>query len=146
MEGQDTSAIEKIWVDLAATEMRLELMSELLKLNVGLADIEEFNLNLKANFKNLPSDQVSDKQSSKLVRAAMEPKIVDEQTTRTKLVRSRNIERTKMMKSLGRNTKKYRTTIRKLRQAAWDVKATYKSTYEEKLEHLREVFARKNRK
>ena len=47
MEGMDTSVMEQTWVDLATTEMRLQLMSELLKCNVGLAEVEEFNLNLK---------------------------------------------------------------------------------------------------
>ena len=51
MEGMDISAMKRTWEDLAATEMRLQLMSELLKLNVGLADVEEFNLNLKGNLK-----------------------------------------------------------------------------------------------
>ena len=49
MEGMDLSAMKRTWEDLAETEMRLQLMSELLKLNVGLADVEEFNLNLKGN-------------------------------------------------------------------------------------------------
>ena len=52
-EGQDLSAMPKIWEDLAVTEMRLQLMSELIKIKVGFADVEEFNLGLKGNLKNL---------------------------------------------------------------------------------------------
>ena len=137
MEGMDISAMKRTWEDLAATEMRLQLMSELVKLNVGLADVEEFNLNLKGNLKNLPSDKVSEMQNTKLVKATMDIKIQDENVTRTKLVRTRNISRTKLMRELGRNSKKYRTVIRGLRQAAWDKKASYKTIYEEKLIHLR---------
>ena len=47
----------KIWEDLAATEMRLEMMSELIRIKVGFADIEEFNLGLKGNLKNLNSSK-----------------------------------------------------------------------------------------
>ena len=54
MEGTDLSAMKKTWDDLAATEMRLQLMSELVKFKVGLADVEEFNLNLK-NLNTIPS-------------------------------------------------------------------------------------------
>ena len=61
----------------------------------------------------------------------------DENVTRTKLVRTRNNSRTKLMRELGRNTKKYRTVIRGLRQAAWDTKNSYKTIYEDKLVHLR---------
>ena len=98
--------------------MHLQLMSELVKLSVGLADVEEVNLDLKGNLTNLPSDKVSEVQNLKLVKATMEIKMHDENVTRTKLVRTRNISRTKLMRELGRNTKKYRTVIRGLRQAA----------------------------
>ena len=37
------------WEELAATEMRLQLMSESLKIKVGFADVKEFNLGLKGN-------------------------------------------------------------------------------------------------
>ena len=75
MEGQDLSVTKKIWDDLAATEMRLKLMSDLLNINVGFADIEEFNLNLKGNLKNLLSDKTNEIVNVKLVRAAMSVKI-----------------------------------------------------------------------
>ena len=129
--------MKTLWEELAATEMRLQLMSELLKYNVGLSDIEEFNFNLKGNLKNVLSEKVNEAHNQKFVKVAMDIKIKDEQSTRNKLVRSRNISRTKMMKEFGRNTKRYRTIVRELRQAAWDKKAEYKLLYDEKLEHLR---------
>ena len=70
----------------------------------------------------------------------MDIKIRDERVTRTKLTRVRNISRTKLMKEMGRNSRKYRTAIRGLRQAAWDIKNNYKILYENKLEHLRLKF------
>ena len=129
--------MKEIWKDLAATEMRLQLMSELLKFKVGLADIEEFNLDLKGNLKNLPNDKVSELQNMRLVKASMSIKIRDEQVTRSKLIRARNVTRTRLMKELGRNTKRYRTVIKDLRQAARDMKTSYKSAYEDKMIHLR---------
>ena len=119
MEGLDPSATnKKIWEDLARTEMRLQLMSALIKINLGLADIEEFNLDLKGNLTNIPSVKTNEMLNMKLVRAAMSVKIKDEQTTRGKLVRERNKARSGLMKQHGRNTKKYRTAIRGLRKAA----------------------------
>ena len=47
MEGPDLSVMKKTWEELAATEMRLQLMSELLKYSVGLADVENFNFDLQ---------------------------------------------------------------------------------------------------
>ena len=52
MEGQDLSARSEIWEELAVTEMRLQLMSKLIQIKVGFADVEEFNLGLKGNLKN----------------------------------------------------------------------------------------------
>ena len=140
MEGMDLSVMKETWEELAATEMRLQLMSELVKYGVGLADVENFNIDLKSNLKNLPDDKVQEKQDERFVKAAMDIKIRDERVTRTKLTRVRNISRTKLMKEMGRNSRKYRTAIRGLRQAAWDIKNNYKILYENKLEHLRLKF------
>jgi hypothetical protein len=137
MEGMDPSVNKKTWQDLAATEMRLQLMSDLVKYNVGLADVEEFNIDLRNNLRNLPSERATVIQNSRLVRAAMSVKIYDEQVTRTKLIRARNIARTKMMNTLGRNTRKYRTVIKNLRQDARVTKEEFKKAYNQKMEHLK---------
>ena len=137
MEGQDKSAIRKIWDDLAATEMRLKLMSDLISINVGLADVEEFNLDLKGNLKNQPSEKFNEEINFKMVRAAMSVKLKDEQVTRGKLVKARNKARSNLMKELGRNSKKYRTVIRSLRKSARETKIPLQKLYDEKLPHLR---------
>ena len=46
MEGQELRVIKKLWQDLASSEERIYLMKELLKLNVGFREVEEFNLGL----------------------------------------------------------------------------------------------------
>ena len=111
-EGQDLSAMPDIWEELARTEMRLQLMSELLKIKVGFADIEEFNLGLKGNLKNSNSEKINDMQDKMLVKVAMNIKMCDEQVTKTKLIRARNKARSELSKVLGKNTKRYRTRIR----------------------------------
>ena len=98
MEGMDLSAMRKTWEELAATEMRLQLMNDLLKVNVGLGDVEEFNLDIKGNLKNLPSERTNEMQNQRLVKAAMSIKMHDEQVTRGKLIRQRNKSRTELMK------------------------------------------------
>ena len=68
VEGQDLSAMPEIWEELARTEMRLQLMSDLIQIKVGFADVEEFNLDLKGNLKNPISgkiDEMQDKKGSK---------------------------------------------------------------------------------
>ena len=41
MEGTVLSAMPEIWEELARTEMRLQLMRELIQIKVGFADIKE---------------------------------------------------------------------------------------------------------
>ena len=135
MEGQDLSVTKKIWEDLAATEVRLKMMSDLVKVNVGLADIEEFNLDLKGNLKNLLSEKTNEMVSVKLVRAAMSIKIKDEQITKGKLIRARNIARTDLMKKLGKNSNRYRAVIRDFRKSARETKIPLEKIYEEKTPH-----------
>ena len=50
VEGVDLGLI-KVWQDLAASECRLELMTKLENLNLGLAEVEEFNLGLNLQFR-----------------------------------------------------------------------------------------------
>ena len=52
MEGMDLNAMPEIWEELPITEMRLQLMTELIQIKVRFADIEEFNLGLKGNLQN----------------------------------------------------------------------------------------------
>ena len=129
MEGQDLSATSKIWEDLAVTEMRLQLMSRLMKIKVGLADIEEFNLGLKGNLRNPQNEKLTEMQDRKIVKASMEVKMRDEQIVKKKLMKTREQARTRVAKILGKNSKRYRTTIRAFRDAALAKKlSTEKST------------------
>ena len=137
MEGPDLSAMEELWQNLATTEMRLHLMSELLNLKVGLADIEEFNLGLKGTLKNKISTKYCEMQEHKIVKAAMKTKMHDEQITKRKLMKSRNQARTTLADALGRNSKRYRTTIRKLRDAALARKNEMRDKYKDKVRDLK---------
>ena len=137
MEGQDLSAESEIWTELAVTEMRLELMSKLMKIKVGFADIEEFNLGLKGNLKNPQNPKIKELQESKVVRASMEVKMRDEQIEKRKKMKSREDARRRLGKMLGKNSNKYRSRIKRLRKEALEKKAEYRKWYDKKLEHLR---------
>ena len=137
MEGQDLSATSKIWEDLAVTEMQLQLMSRLMKIKVGLADIEEFNLGLKGNLRNPQNEKLTEMQDRKIVKASREVKMRDEQIVKKKLMKSREQARTRVAKILGKNSKRYRTTIRAFRDAALARKAEYREKYDQKFDHLK---------
>ena len=54
------SAKVKLWQDLARSETRIWLIEELMKLDVGFNDTEEFGLGLKLNFKSKKYKENSD--------------------------------------------------------------------------------------
>ena len=99
MEGLDLSAMSKTWQDLAASEMRLHLMTELSKLKVGLAEVEEFNKVLKINLRC--EESYSEVQQVKFVKTTMSIKLRDEQKTNQKLITERNKERRKLAEIFG---------------------------------------------
>ena len=63
-EGQDLGLARVIWTKLAASEMRLELLRELVKLGIGLNEIEDFCSVLKLH--------------GGIVKEAMKLKLLDE--------------------------------------------------------------------
>ena len=51
--------------------MLLQLMTELLKIKVGFADIEEFNLGIKGNLENQNSEKIDELHDAKVVKVCM---------------------------------------------------------------------------
>ena len=61
----------------------------------------------------------------------------DEQKEKKKKMKNREDARTTLSNKMGKNTKTYRSTIRKFRDAALEKKAEYREKYSNKLEHLK---------
>ena len=80
MEGKDTSPeMLGAWSGMAASEARLALMQELLGLEVGLADCEEFGLDLTSKLRSEDFKKSSGEDNSRrLAKVTMEIKIRDE--------------------------------------------------------------------
>ena len=113
----DLSAKQELWEKLAGIEMRLQLMSKLIKINVGFADVEEFNLGLRSTLKN--PEKLGEKQDRKTVRAAMEGKMHDELIEKRKSMREREDARRELSRILGKNTKPSNLNIRKEKMRNW---------------------------
>ena len=92
IEGSSLGEMERTWRDLAASEMRLNMMDSLKKYKVGFNDVEYFNLGLKYNSKTLEEDNCD----KKVVEAAMQFKKRDEVKHMKKLLREKLKIRKKM--------------------------------------------------
>ena len=86
IEGTCLEELEKVWRELTASEMRLNMMNKLQKIRVGFNDIENFNLGLIYNSKTLNHENYIDKDDKKVVEAAMNFKRKDEIRNRMKLI------------------------------------------------------------
>ena len=137
IEGLSLGEVEKTWRDLAASEMRLNMMDSLKKYKVGFNDVEFFNLGLKFNSKTLENDSKCDK---KVVEAAMQFKRKDEVKYMKRLIREKLKMRKMMEAELGRKSNKYRRLIKHLNEIVGEKKKELNLKYEKKIEHLRKKF------
>ena len=49
-EGLDIGLVRKTWVNLAASEARLKLLTDLVKLDIGFKEVEDYVSDLKLKF------------------------------------------------------------------------------------------------
>ena len=78
IEGKDLGEMKKLWQDTAASESRLNLMSELKNKNLGFNEIESFGLGLRYSFKSDKMKDLKDKPINRVIQAAMTVKMQDE--------------------------------------------------------------------
>ena len=76
--GKDLSELLKIWKNIARSEVRLKLMSELRKKDLGFNEIENFRLGLKYNLKSEKLKEQNSKPIQRVIMSAMDLKMRDE--------------------------------------------------------------------
>ena len=108
MEGPElSSAMEKTWRCLAASESRLHLMSELTKLKVGFAEVEEFYLDLSSKYRSKKFQETDNEiNNSKVVKDAMQLKLMDEKFYNDEIKSEQNKLRRILGDEVGKNTQR----------------------------------------
>jgi hypothetical protein len=116
----------------------MHLMVELGRCKVGLADVEEFSL----DFGDICRAEVRSKSKVewKVVRVAMESKLVDARRTDKKLKSEQNILRRKIYRKTGDDSRKSKKMIRILKNHARQKKQELKIKYKKKVEHLKKKY------
>ena len=115
-------------------------MRELIKYNLGFAELEHFNLGLMSKVKSEKMREDGEKMTRKILRLAMEFKIEDEIRLHDELDKDRMRMRRELRDKLGENSRPYRNTIRHLREMALRTKQEQREKYRKKLAHLRKKF------
>ena len=115
-------------------------MNKLKVLNLGLVEIEEFNLGLNVQFRSDKSREKLSNGENKFVKASMESKLMDEVYKNSEITRARNKMRREIARTAGKNTRTYNGIIKRLRAEARTVKEDYKTKYKYKLGHLKKKY------
>ena len=116
-DGLDLGLATQTWKKLAISELRLEMLSDLVTLDVGLNDIEEIGYDLRLNLRSEKLRNKSDCER-KALREIMVLKMTDERFTCQELTRERNQWRRRLKEELGDHSRKLRSVIRLLRAEA----------------------------
>jgi hypothetical protein len=138
MEGQELRDAKDLWRQVAANESRMHLMVELSRLKVGLADVEEFCIDLGDKCR-AESGKIG-KVEWRVVKAAIESKLVDARRKEKTLKREQNLTRRKIYNANGEDSRKSKKLIRILKNEARNKKKEMKKKYKKKIEHLRRKY------
>ena len=158
---QDTSRIKlggkcrreatKVWIDLAHSEARTNLINILVREGIGLSEIEEFELGLvskfrSTKFKNFKNTKTCQEVKNRLVLPAMKLKLADEQCYMREVRTLKDKYRREISRRLGKNTNQYKKTIQELKQEARTAKVTMTEKFKKKILHLKEKYNKKDSK
>ena len=144
-EGLDLSHEVDIWKKKATSDCRLELMTKLLGMNLGLASLEIFNetLGLQLRSEKLKKKMIDGKNpEKKVVREAMMLKTRDETWRNKELKREMDDIRMELKKKYGENTRKTRGMIKMMRKEAQVERSISKDKYKSKVDHLQKNHGR----
>ena len=142
--GPELRIEREAWCKLAESEARLHLIMELLKIKVGFPDVEEFCLEIESKYRSTAIGSLKERGDKspewQIVKICMNLKLLDERKKNSELVTMRYNLRKNLEETLGKNSRKARNRVKKLRCEAARRKKTVMKKYEEKLYHLRKKF------
>ena len=121
VRGPDLSSALGIWKKHAESELRIWLMEELDKQKLGLPEVENYSLNLGTHFKsrkfkNIYKNQKNeDSVNSDIIFVSMKIKLKDEKEYFRELSKEKDEVRKRLADEYKKNSKTYRSAIKKLR-------------------------------
>ena len=117
-EGDSLGEMEKVLSEIASTEMRINLMDNLIHNKVGFNDVEMFNIGLENNMKSKSLKDTDKERDTTVIEAAMKRKRKYEVKHRREMIRKRNGHRNRMIKTMGEKNNGYRRIIKHLNMTA----------------------------
>ena len=129
---------------MAESEERIELLKELIHLGLGFEDLEKFQLGQEGKFRSRKMREKMGKVTSKVLEEQMRLKLKDEELYRKEKDEERKRERKKIEEIEGRNTRRYKNEIDRLRTAAGVAKERLRNKNKKKLKNLNFKYRERN--
>ena len=140
-EGLDLSYAEHIWTKVAQSECRIEMLSTLTKLKIGLREVQDYSDSLQLKLKSDSFKSNIEQNIERVIMGAMSLKLRDEKCYCGELYAKSDAVRREMRQSFGENTRQTRTIIKHLRNEAARERTYQRMRYCKKLDYLREKYA-----
>ena len=143
MEGQDSRVMIKTWGQVAACEERISLMKKLIRMEMGVAEIEEIGIKINSKFKSFHFNnkiQEGKVVSKDAIKAIMMIKLRDEKKHLKELMTMKNNLRRDLEKKHKKNSRPTRRMLQEFREHSAKVKLEHREKYRVKIEHLRRKY------
>ena len=140
MEGEERRVLSNLWRQIAESEARILLLGDLIKIGVGLAELETLGDNINSKFKSFHyKDKVAQGKVvlEDQIRSIMTLKLKDEKKHYGELLKERNMKRKSIGEKLKTNSRPYRNLMKELRGEAARTKIELTRKNSKKVEHLK---------
>ena len=138
--GMEAREAAKLWKSIAESMARINLMRSLIKEKVGLAEIEEFSLDLSSKFRSYKFKNGSHRSKydkSTLTEKSMKLKLADDQHYHRDLCKARTKTRSEIAEKLGNNSRPFRRMMSELKNEENARKIELTKKYKNKVNHLK---------
>ena len=136
--GMEAREAAKLWKSIAESMARINLMRSLIKEKVGLAEIEEFSLDLSSKFRSYKFKNGSHRSKyDKSTEKFMKLKLADDQHYHRDLCKARTKTRSEIAEKLGNNSRPFRRMMSELKNEENARKIELTKKYKNKVNHLK---------
>ena len=142
--GLDIGFVRDTWEGLAISRCRTDMFRALIRLDIGVNQVEDYNAALNIQLKSNLFKGRGGQGSRDVVRVAMKYKLKDSIQTTNEISRVRDSLRRKLKLIHGNKTVTTRKILRDLTSRAEEKKKEHKEDYRQKIDHLARKNAKKN--
>ena len=124
-------------------EERIMMMKKLIKLELGVAEVEEFGINIRSKFKSSfykNKTRQGDMITEEAVKGLMMLKLRDEKKFLSELLRDQREMRNKIHLELNKNSRPARKILKEFREESAKTRIECRTKYEEKINHLKRKY------